>query len=46
MKNIFEIEYVNEEYLEKIGIKSVGKNVQVARNCTIIGIENISIGSM
>ena len=45
MKNIFEIEYVNEEYLEKIGIKSVGKNVQVARNCTIIGIENISIGS-
>ena len=45
MENIFNIEYINEKYLKQIGIKNVGKNVLICRNCTIIGIENISIGN-
>lgn len=36
--------YLSEELLG-MGFKSVGKNVKVARNCTIIGLENISFGN-
>ncbi|MFV8924615.1 acyltransferase, partial [Serratia fonticola] len=36
--------YYNEDELKCYGIKSVGRNVLVAKNCTIIGIENITIG--
>jgi len=34
-----------EEDLRGFGIKCVGSNVRIARNCTISGLENISIGS-
>ncbi len=44
-ENIFNTGYVNENYLKEIGIKSVGKNVLVQKSCTIVGIENITIGS-
>ncbi|NTU50382.1 MAG: acyltransferase, partial [Desulfobulbaceae bacterium] len=27
-----------------MGFKSVGENVKIAKNCTIVGLENISIG--
>ena len=30
--------------LRKMGFKYVGDNVQIAKNCTIIGLENISLG--
>jgi acetyltransferase-like isoleucine patch superfamily enzyme len=36
--------YYNEDSLRDYNFKSVGKNVLVAKNCTIIGVENISIG--
>ncbi len=45
INNIFETGYVDENYLEEIGIKNVGKNVRIQKNCTIVGIENISIGN-
>lgn len=37
--------YYSEDRLRAFGFKSVGKNVLVAKNCTIIGVENISIGN-
>lgn len=36
--------FLSEELVE-MGFKSVGKNVKVAKNCTIIGLENISMGN-
>jgi len=35
--------YYTEEDLQGMGFKSVGKNVQIAKNNTIVGVENISI---
>ncbi len=43
--NYFNPGYLNEIELKNIGFKSIGKNVQVAKNCTIIGVENISLGN-
>ncbi len=37
--------YYNDAELAGIGFKALGKNVQIAKNTTIIGLENISIGS-
>ncbi|WP_435952269.1 acyltransferase [Dryocola sp. BD626] len=37
--------YYTEADLKEAGIKSVGKNVLVARNCTIVGLGNIEIGN-
>jgi acetyltransferase-like isoleucine patch superfamily enzyme len=34
---------VSEE-LVNMGFKSIGKNVKIAKSCTIVGLENISIG--
>jgi galactoside O-acetyltransferase len=34
--------YTNE--LRKFGFKQIGENVKIAKNCTIIGLGNISIG--
>ncbi len=31
--------------MQKAGFKSIGKNVAIAKNCTIIGVSNISIGN-
>lgn len=42
--NPFDAGYYDENALRSFGFKSVGKNVQVARNCTIIGLGNISLG--
>jgi acetyltransferase-like isoleucine patch superfamily enzyme len=42
--NPFNPGYFNEIDLKDAGFKSLGKNVQIAKNCTIVGLENISIG--
>ncbi|WP_291864625.1 acyltransferase [Maribacter sp.] len=44
-KNPFITDYYTEEDLKSFGVKEVGKNVKVAKNCTIVGITNLSIGS-
>ena len=38
-------EYLNSRDLRKLGIKRVGENVEVSKECVITGIENISIGN-
>jgi len=43
--NPFNPGYYNERELRDVGFKSIGRNVQIAKNCTIIGLENISIGN-
>lgn len=43
LHNPFDPGYFNETELRQFGFKSVGDNVQVAKNCTIIGLENIVI---
>lgn len=43
-QNPFDQGYYQADELRKMGFKSVGKNVQIAKNCTIIGLENISMG--
>ena len=43
MKNPFEHGYYDEFELRSFGFKSIGHNVRIAKNCTIIGLENISI---
>jgi acetyltransferase-like isoleucine patch superfamily enzyme len=43
--NPFEIDYYCESELKSLGFKSIGSNVKIAKNCLIIGIHNISIGS-
>ncbi|MDS0801701.1 acyltransferase [Burkholderia cenocepacia] len=45
MENPFNPGYWTEEDLPKFGFADVGANVRVAKNCTIIGLENISLGS-
>ena len=40
----FETRYLTEAELRSEGFKSVGRNVAIASNCTIIGLSNISIG--
>lgn len=42
--NKFDHGFYNSEELREMGFKKVGKNVMIEKNCTIIGIENISIG--
>lgn len=41
----FQIGYYHENELKSLGFKSIGTNVKIAKNCLIIGIPNISIGS-
>ncbi|KFX01000.1 MULTISPECIES: acyltransferase [Pectobacterium] len=43
--NPFNIGFFTENELVNFGFKSLGKNVCIAKNCTILGLENISIGS-
>lgn len=43
-ENPFNPGYFNTEQLQEMGFKCVGDNVQIAKNCTIIGLENISLG--
>ncbi len=42
--NLFESAYYTEEDLRKGGFKSVGKNVQIDKSCTIIGLDKITLG--
>lgn len=44
MKNPFDPGYFSEQNLQDAGFKALGKNVRIAKNCTIIGLENIEIG--
>jgi acetyltransferase-like isoleucine patch superfamily enzyme len=43
--NPFDTGYYVESELRGFGFGSVGENVRIAKNCTIIGLNNISIGS-
>jgi len=43
--NPFNPGYYNEDDLKEVGFKSLGHNVKIAKNCTIIGVENIEIGN-
>jgi acetyltransferase-like isoleucine patch superfamily enzyme len=37
--------YFKSEELAEMGFKSVGENVIIAINCTLVGLENISLGN-
>ena len=43
-ENPFNQGYYQTDDLRKMGFKHVGENVQIARDCTIIGLKNISLG--
>lgn len=43
--NPFQTGFYNEKDLAHAGFKSLGVNVQIAKNCTIAGLDNISIGN-
>lgn len=45
MNNPFDPGYFFEDELLQFGFKSIGRNVRIAKSCTIIGIQNIEIGS-
>ncbi|PHV36165.1 acyltransferase [Janthinobacterium sp. BJB304] len=45
MSELFNPGYYTEEDLRDAGFRSLGHNVRIARNCTIIGIENIAVGN-
>ncbi|WP_313083965.1 acyltransferase [Pulveribacter sp.] len=42
--NPFDPGYYTEQDLQKAGFKSLGRHVRIAKNCTIVGLENIAIG--
>ncbi|AXU94840.1 MAG TPA: galactoside O-acetyltransferase [Erwinia persicina] len=42
--NPFDVGYYSENELRECGFKRLGKNVSIAKNCTIVGLENIAIG--
>lgn len=44
MHNPFDPGYATTDELRDLGFASVGDNVMIARNCTIIGLKNIHIG--
>lgn len=44
MQNPFDPGYYCSEELRGFGFAHVGENAQIAKNCTIIGLEHISIG--
>jgi galactoside O-acetyltransferase len=44
VKNPFDPGYYTEHDLKDAGFKVIGENVQIAKNCTIVGIENITLG--
>lgn len=45
MNELFNPGYVSGSELAKLGFLAIGENVSIARNCTIIGLSRISIGS-
>ena len=44
-KNPFDTGYYSEIDLADAGFRYLGKNVRIAKNCTIMGLNNISIGN-
>ncbi len=44
LTNPFETGYYSENELKTFGFKALGKNVKIAKNCTISGLSNITIG--
>lgn len=44
MQNPFATGYYGSEELRGFGFARVGENVQIAKNCTIVGLGNIEIG--
>lgn len=44
MNNLFDPGFYDETELKKAGFKSLGNNIKIAKNCTIISPENIEIG--
>ena len=44
-KNPLDSGYYHNNELKKFGFKKVGTNVKIAKNCTIVGINNISLGN-
>jgi acetyltransferase-like isoleucine patch superfamily enzyme len=44
LSQLFRSEYCTEEELARVGFKVYGKNVKIAKNSAIIGVENIVIG--
>lgn len=44
MQNPFDPGYFTDDELVEFGFKRVGADVRIAKNCTIIGLENIEIG--
>ena len=44
INNPFDTGYFSKDDLKFSGFKSVGDNVRIAKNCNIIGLNNISIG--
>lgn len=43
--NPFDTGYYTELELQGAGFKSLGNNVKIAKNCTVLGLENIEIGN-
>ena len=41
--NPFDQGYYTTDELETMGFKQIGNNVQIAKNCTIVGLKNISL---
>lgn len=44
-KDCFNPGYYSEKELRNIGFGKVGNNVHIAKNCTIVGLKNITIGN-
>lgn len=45
MNGILDPGYFSEKDLNELGFKEIGRNVQIGKNSTFIGVENISLGS-
>ncbi|MEE4659589.1 MAG: acyltransferase [Halieaceae bacterium] len=45
VENPFNPGYYTEGDLESVGFRSLGENVRIAKNTTIVGVQNITIGS-
>lgn len=43
--NPFDPGYLNEEELDSAGFKKIGRNVRIAKTCTIVGLPNIEVGN-
>ena len=42
--NPFDTGFYREDELRQFGFKRIGINVQIAKTCTVVGLENIAIG--